>query len=96
MKKAYDKAIEAFGTASKAQNGWCKLPNGLILQWGQSELINTIFPIAFPTACFNIQFSDIAGGDWIGAATIREFSKTGFKIYTSNEIGAFMWFAVGY
>src|SRR5690606_15092980 len=46
---------------SKNQNGYVKLPNGLIFQWGKStanHLHNassprsyTIFPIAFPVAC---------------------------------------------
>ena len=33
-------------TSSLQQNGWCKLPNGLIIQWGRNQCINDIvFPI---------------------------------------------------
>lgn len=47
---------------SKTSNGYTKLPNGMILQWGTSSVptanyaVQTItFPIAFPTACLNVQ-----------------------------------------
>jgi len=51
---------------SKNTNGYCKLPNGLILQWGidysagitvqsYSKTIN--FPMAFPNACFQVQLT---------------------------------------
>ena len=53
-------------TNNKAENGYCKLPNGLILQWGvnysagitvqqYSKTIN--FPIAFPNDCLNVQLT---------------------------------------
>jgi hypothetical protein len=31
-------SIQAF-TQSLQQNGWCKLPNGLIIQWSNQEVI---------------------------------------------------------
>lgn len=53
-------------TNNKAENGYCKLQNGLILQWGidysagitvreYSKIIN--FPVSFPNACFNVQLT---------------------------------------
>ena len=42
-------------TQSLQQNGWCKLPNGLLVQWRQSERVSTsnsnykYFPINFNT-----------------------------------------------
>lgn len=50
--------LNDFFTRSHAQNGYQKLPGGLILQWmfgqaGQSGTrVNNTFPIAFPSACF--------------------------------------------
>lgn len=45
---------------SLATSGYQKLPGGLILQWGQVTIsphatATFTFPIAFPTACLNIQ-----------------------------------------
>jgi len=46
----------AYGSLSLATNGYTKLANGLILQWGVSGASSgTItFPIAFPTSCLNV------------------------------------------
>lgn len=58
-------------------NGWCRLPNGLILQWGvasvngDSNQIVTL-PIPFPTACLSAQATlnsvsfDVLGDAGIG------------------------------
>ncbi|AQS61803.1 hypothetical protein AGRHK599_LOCUS1193 [Rhizobium rhizogenes] len=39
-------------------NGWVKLPNGLIIQWGQgsagSGTATIAFPMAFPNACYGV------------------------------------------
>lgn len=71
------------GTVSKIENGYCRLPNGLILQWatgvgGTTETSQTItFPIAFPNACLNVQvscwsyYADIGANTWF-----QEIEKT--------------------
>lgn len=46
------------GLSSSAQNGYTRLPGGLILQWGRKPagVLGTdsiTFPVAFPTACFS-------------------------------------------
>lgn len=55
-------------TGSFGENGWCRMPNGLIFQWGvyrsptpwQEGTGPTLsFPIAFPNACLNLQTSTI-------------------------------------
>ncbi|WP_031594716.1 gp53-like domain-containing protein, partial [Pantoea agglomerans] len=43
-----------FFTAVKSDNGYCRLPNGIILQWGhggfaQKATTTVTLPIAFPT-----------------------------------------------
>ena len=52
------------GTSSISANGWTRLPNGLIIQWGThlTAMANysastVTFPIPFPTACFTVQLT---------------------------------------
>lgn len=43
------------GDQSLTQNGWCKLPGGLIIQWGghwSGAGESFSFPMAFPNACY--------------------------------------------
>ena len=82
---------------SLAANGYCKLPGGLVVQWGEataSEAGATVtFPVAFPVACCSVTATYASTGDKIslGASTL---STTGFKLhgwaYTAY------WIAVGY
>ncbi|MEX4623203.1 phage tail protein [Haemophilus influenzae] len=53
-------------TQNLAETGWCKLPNGMILQWGLAVLNRgygrttdtyITFPIRFPSSCFNVVMS---------------------------------------
>ncbi len=48
----------------KAENGWAKLPNGLIIQWGisayafwEERIGYIIFPIEFPNKCISMQMT---------------------------------------
>ncbi|WP_228063606.1 MULTISPECIES: pyocin knob domain-containing protein, partial [unclassified Pasteurella] len=41
-------------TQNLSGNGWCKLPNGLIMQWGKANGGWVNFPIAFPNSCFSV------------------------------------------
>tara|TARA_R110002096_G_scaffold110474_1_gene241380 strand:- start:990 stop:1673 length:684 start_codon:yes stop_codon:yes gene_type:complete len=59
-KKYVDDQFSA-STAQLAENGYQKLPSGLIMQWGVSERTTArqedeeiTFPLAFPTACLNV------------------------------------------
>ena len=62
--------------ASKTQNGYQKLPSGVILQWGMvtsgNNVVSATFPVAFPTSCASLQ---ITGG---GGSVIISMSNTGF------------------
>src|SRR5690606_9642667 len=104
---------------SKNQNGYVKLPNGLIFQWGKStanHLHNassprsyTIFPIAFPVACFNVQITEETAGTYSyegiheSTVSVRGLSKTQFEpvnMDTGDRGGTgvtvpFYWFAIG-
>jgi hypothetical protein len=82
-------------TESKNQNGYVKLPNGLIFQWGKSSanMLNnasstrsyTQFPIAFPNACFNVQITEGTAGSYSyegiheSTISIRGVTKTQFE-----------------
>ncbi|HHK6175367.1 TPA: pyocin knob domain-containing protein [Haemophilus influenzae] len=66
----FNQSVREIVTQSIAQNlaetGWCKLPNGMILQWGLTVLNRgygrttdtyITFPIRFPSSCFNVVMS---------------------------------------
>lgn len=91
----------AYGTLSAATNGYTKLPNGLILQWGSSTSVaNTskavTFPIAFTTACYS------ASLQWIGTTTdwytpkIVTLTTTTLTMWcTMAAAPSFFWLAIG-
>ncbi|WP_244151959.1 phage tail protein [Rodentibacter myodis] len=79
-------------TQSLSGNGWCKLPSGLIIQWGQSTSGNISFPIAFPTTCFVVSHSKTGGGRDTRVANI---SRTGFSSYATGDVGTTFYMAIG-
>ena len=88
-----------------SENNWCRLPNGLIMQWGANVPLaanagattDVIFPIPFPTACTNTQVSvQDAATEQIGYSNI---SRSGFTIgkgVSDNAARIANWFAIGY
>lgn len=80
---------------SFAGNGYQKLTNGLILQWGSGTGTRT-FPIAFPTACLNVQATQQLGGIEYDEVTVNILSTSQVAIYTTNTGGTVYWFAIGY
>ena len=93
---------------SLTQNGYQKLPGGLIVQWGEATFLATTgqsgavitLPIAFPNAFFRITGTD--GGYGANSIGITIISKSQFKcwgrIVSSGVFSdtAFHWIAVGY
>lgn len=87
---------------SKATNGYQKLPNGLIIQWGVSTVLtqgsNTInYPISFTTTGFMV----VSGG--VGASTVASaihsatLSVSQFYLYSeSASVRGGSWVAIGY
>lgn len=71
---------------SLQENGWTKLPNGLIIQWGTVTILPQQFPIAFHKL-FGVQHI-ATSGDW---SRIRDATTESFKPSVSN--GYF--FAIG-
>lgn len=83
-------------TQSLQQNGWCKLPNGLILQWGlYSDPQPTKFPINFSHIPYNVLAicdSDSNNDNFTDAVNwrIRDLSVDGFSInFGANRFIAF-------
>ena len=85
-----------------AQDGYYKLPGGLIVQWGEvlshSSGSSINFPIAFPNECFVVLCQDHA----ISAATSVPIgvnvapTTTSFIAYHDNADGPNFWFvAIG-
>lgn len=95
-------------TQSLATNGYVKLPNGFILQWGQATFAyrnsdnNVTFPIAFPNASLhgwsNIKHASSQSGLWVSGFVNN--SKTGANFYGmyTNDGRDYLtsWFVIGY
>ena len=88
-----------------SETGWCKLPNGMILQWGsgtsQSSESGALFkfPLAFTKQCFSILATDVGGGTF--AYGISPVNNAEFKVWSREIVrgklaaGIFRWLAVG-
>ena len=80
-------------TSSLSNNGWCKLPNGLILQWGNITLPNLTneqtgvctLPVTFPSAVFSIIIGGVSG-----SISQDGNSQEGFSI-TQQTTSNFTW-----
>ena len=90
----------------KNPNGYTKLPNGLILQWGVTTATEVIFPIAFNKR-LHVSLTSAENECEFAVAIIGEAlqdnpSNTGFKIGLRRIAGTtpdwfkFYWFAIGY
>ncbi|WP_228550028.1 phage tail-collar fiber domain-containing protein [Rodentibacter haemolyticus] len=88
--------LEDFTQSFSGTNGWCKLPNGLILQWGKSNGGWVNFPIAFPNACFSVTGTPGVYGNY-EPYVIKDISNTKFYHqgkYTSDANNSH-WIAIG-
>lgn len=86
---------------SKTENGYQKLPNGLIIQWG--DKINhepVVFPIAFPNKVLNVSLTlkvNSRDSDSMESFGVNSVSNTGFSIFNwvFPSQGCY-WLAIGY
>lgn len=92
-----------FAGSSLATNGYYKLPDGLIIQWGSAtagsgaQAIN--FPITFPNAVFQVVRTNItsnAGASVNWADSIASKSTTGFTFISDTVLGTVQYIAIGY
>ena len=99
---------QLLGSSNLSGNGWTKLPNGLILQWGRVNETGynpgTIsFQIEFPTACASVTCTKgrvSNASQETNAATASVITKTNFiiKANDAGTVGEFYvnWIAIGY
>nr|DAD91876.1 MAG TPA: Baseplate structural protein [Myoviridae sp. ctKZW4] len=90
------------------QNGWVRLPNGLILQWGKTPVIHDehtldiVFPIAFPNKVLNIQLTENQMRTYQAHAThlaALNITNTKFTLKMNSTLPidtSADWFAIGY
>ena len=96
--------ITSYGT-----NGYLKLPNGFIVQWGYAnppfnypgKRITVTFPIAFPNAAFGVQMTstDVDVGTYVGVPECWFINTTQFGIQDGDDDNTpwnVFWFAYGY
>ena len=95
---------------SLSGHGWCKLPNGLIFQWGLGLASNDAetpltFPLVFPQTCFGVVMTDYTsavtptGVECFGVTAITKTGFVGLCIRVSSAtLGPQhgFWFAIGY
>lgn len=97
--------VQAAGGVSgvNSGNGWVRLANGLILQWGLSPNIGNsgagavFFPTPFLVQCFNVQ---ITANGTIGSSqshdSVTNLTTTSFVIQNRATVSStFYWVAVG-
>ena len=97
---------QTFGQ-SLSENGWCRLPNGLIMQWGvtnHGDIANTTnipvnFNIPFPSSVFSVTANE--GGLQPCVINVINKSKTGFtaavtELNQNVQTGNINWIAIGY
>lgn len=97
FKPIFDAMNLHLNNSNFSENGYTKLPNGLILQWG--TFINSttvILPIAFPNAFFGVcgSYAMLAGSS-IGDAEYEIVNNASFKT-RANGAGKQFFIAIGY
>lgn len=97
-----------FGKVRLQENGYQKLPSGLVIQWGIVENVsfsnrqqNITFPISFPTAVVFVRPTILGNIDLVDdTASIECYSMTtsGFVAYNIGDRNpaSYMWMAMGY
>jgi len=103
------RGLPADFTCSKNQNGYTKLPNGLIIQWGRvnndgTGHVSFSFPITFPNALFSIAISDPEEGNTQHTTYVENRTTSGAEIRWRGGDGAYnantdlftTWIAIGY
>lgn len=86
---------------SKSSNGYCKLGNGLIIQWGYtsaSTTMNVTLPTPFTTDTYKVTANTIYNGGDLMALGISSKTENGFTIraYGGAANHNANWIAIGY
>lgn len=87
------------------QNGYQRLPSGLIFQWGRAALSVTgttvTLPVAYPNACIAAFATDNFNTYEFDGPTVAILSRTQIRTYSTNTgdgrgSGFTAWFTIGY
>lgn len=94
---------------SNTTSGYCKLPNGLILQWGVSSItpsgvsvvtsLTVAFPISFPNSCRFVNATPRTTVPDKIATSVSNVENSSFDLTmtrTNTTATTYNWFAVGY
>ena len=86
----------------RSSNGYTKLPNGLILQWGQTPVFGTsgytvLFPISFPNSTLTISVTPYTKNAFYSEAECKVGTKDeyAFNVWGNVDQRA-LWIAIGY
>jgi hypothetical protein len=91
------------GTSSLASNGWVVNPSGLKEIWGTATLsvsgtaysFSSVSGATFPTACFQVLITPIAGAGVYPSFSVTGISTTGFTL-NANNAGPYFFRALGH
>lgn len=92
-------------TQNLAETGWCKLPNGLILQWGKfnkgyesarDDQRLVTFPITFPNKVLFVGLTEFTNA-WSYSTTVENRQRmTNSGFYVISQRNDSMYFALGF
>lgn len=99
VKMASGVDLESGLLISKSANGYTKLPNGLIIQWGKIKGWNggqiwVSFPITFPTLTLSVVITSM--GSSAANNSVQSYLATGFNMNSSENNQDTFWIAIGY
>ena len=93
------------GRHSLVEDGYQKLPGGLIIQWGVITVgldayATLTFPVEFPATCFSVVGNGSIGfagiGANISAINFTSVGRTSCTVWNDNALQDIRWFAIGY
>lgn len=88
-----------------AENGFLKLNNGIIFQWGTATLpantqeMTVTLPTPFTNSVYSVTITHVGLGSYAYTVPTDGRKTTSFKMYQSSKVSnamAQMWFAIGY
>ena len=87
-------------TIGDINNGWIKLSNGLIIQWGICGWGYNSYNIPFLNVALNVQLTAIghSGEPWYNDYTygVSNFDRNGFSVVGQTNSWRVCWMAIGY
>lgn len=105
VREIVTKSITQGFSQNLAETGWCKLPNGLILQWGKfnkghgfvsDEQRLVTFPITFPNKVLFVGLTEFTNG-WSYSTTVENRQRmTNSGFYVISQRNDTMYFALGF